>query len=110
MHMMLCNVFYLYRAKRSKPDVQRDFGDVNAFVLCAVQQLRRKVKAGCRRSSGAQILAVDGLITLFILKLRCYVWGERHLTNLIENSINIFLAVKFDDAVAVLFYFADYAG
>ena len=52
-HMMVRDLLCLYGAERAESHMERHVGEIHALRLQLLQQLLRKMKAGCRRSSRA---------------------------------------------------------
>ena len=84
MHMMLQNVFCLYRTERSKSDMQRDTGNFNTLLLYPFQQFFCKMKTRCRCRCRTFMLCINGLVTVLILQTVCDIRWKRHLTQFIE--------------------------
>ena len=48
-------------------------------------------------------MGIDRLVALLILELCGDIGGERHLTDLVEGGIDVFLTLQFNDSVAVVY-------
>ena len=85
--------------------MKRYISDLYALCSEPVHQLIGKVEP--RRGSGsrAELVAVNGLVTLAVLKLLGDVGGKRHLSDLVKRREEVFVAVKVDYPVAVVLYF-----
>ena len=88
-HLMIQNIVLFDRPEGSKPDMERDLGDIDAHRSDLVHQLGCEMQAGSRRGGASFLFGVDRLIALFILKLFGDVRGERHLPDLVKDRVDI---------------------
>lgn len=103
MHVMFQYIFHLDRTESTKAHMKSDTGDLHAAVLNFFQQLLCKMQSGCRRCRRALVLCLNGLITVFILKLMGNVGRQRHLTKLIQNLLKNTVIGKLDQTVSLIY-------
>ena len=101
-HLMLGHIIDLDGAEGAQSDMERHISDVHSFCTDPIQQFIREMQSRCRSGGRAEFMRIDRLVALLILELCGDVGGQRHLTDLIEGSIDVFLTLQLDDPVAVL--------
>ena len=106
---MIRHVFYLYRTECAQSHMQGDVGKPYPFFFDLFQKFFSKMQAGCRCCRGSLVLGVDRLVPVFILKLMCDVWRERHLSELVQHLFKDSLKLKTNQPVSFIYNVSDFA-
>ena len=110
-HLVLGDLVLLDRPEGAKANVQRHRRDVDPLCADLVQQFVGEVQPRGRCSGRTQLVGIDGLVALVVLKLRGDVGRQRHVADLLEHRVDAFpLVGKADQAVAALHRLQHLAG
>ena len=110
-HLVLGDLVLLDRSEGAKANVQRHRRDVDPLCADLVQQFVGEVQPRGRCSGRTQLVGIDGLVALVVLKLRGDVGRQRHVADLLEYRVDAFpLVGKADQAVAALHRLQHLAG
>ena len=110
-HLVLGDLVLLNRSEGAKANVQRHRRDVDPLCADLVQQFVGEVQPRGRCSGRTQLVGIDGLVALVVLKLRGDVGRQRHVADLLEHRVDAFpLVGKADQAVAALHRLQHLAG
>ena len=102
-HFVLGDLVLLDRTEGAKANMQRYRRDVDPLCADLVQQFVGEVQSRGRCCGRTQLVGIDGLVALVVLKLRGDVGRQWHVADLLEHRVDAFpLVGKADQAIAAL--------
>ncbi len=107
-HFVVKDVLLLNGTESSQPHMEGNIGKVYALAFQIRKHFPGKVKSRRGSRRGAELTAVDGLVTLLIGQLFGNIGGQGHLSNLVQYRKKTALTVKFCNAVAALHGFQNF--
>ena len=99
---MLLERFGLYGQKRSKPDVEQYFGELDAAVFELGDKPIGKVQSRGRRGGRAVLTRVHRLIPVLILELAVDIVRQRHFAYAVEYLLEYAVILELDCPRAVV--------
>ena len=100
-HMVILNILRLDGAECSETYMEGDKSDTDALFAQGVKEFGSEMQSGGRCGGAAALAGIDGLISIVIFELFCYIMRQRHLAYLIEQFKEHSVICEFCKAVAV---------
>ena len=110
MHVMFQNIRFLYRTEGSKANMECYFCNLHSHISYLLQQLRCKMKTGCRCSCRTVIFCIYSLITVLILQLMRNIRRQWHLSEPVKDFFKNPFIMELDQTIAFLYDIHDLSG